>query len=326
MKPGEKTYPPYVRTLGFGSQSTQIPGDILGARTCMFALEVEDIARLQATCDHFLSEPSGGRVQYEVLGDTLFVSFMHARRLTSAAQAIGWVPDSEAAFWVPLIGKGPGRTNERLVFWMPYIVISVPEGMVTGREVWGFRKQVGTIDVPGLDTHPTVFQARANVYDPLGRETEGRIEPLITIRGPGAPGGVRELWGDLKSAAHAVADLWTGGTGSLLLHHSGLLWNILEHLLKGEVELVNLKQFRDAGDSTRACYQAVIEGPCKIHKIYSGGLLPDGFEATIPNWESHRIPEHLGLPLDGPIPVRYGTWVHMDFSADAGREVWKAGT
>jgi hypothetical protein len=234
------------------------------------------------------------------------------------------VPDYEAAFWVPLVGRGPGETGERLVFWMPFIFISVPEGMVTGREVWGFRKQVASIDVPASDAHPMVFQARANVYDPMARDTEGRIEPVVTIEGPGNPGGLKEVWGDIRSAAHAVADLWTGGAGSFVLQHGGLLKDIVKHLLKAEVEMVNLKQFRDAADSSNACYQAVIEGPCKIQKLYSGGLLPEGFQATIPNWESHQIPHHLGLPVGQPIPVQFGTWVHMDFSANAGREVWKA--
>ncbi len=324
MSKQQSGYPPYVKTLGYGAQSTEIPGDILGARTCAFALDIEDPARLQATCDHFLSDPTDGAVKYKVLGKTIFMTFMHAQKLTSGSQAIGWVPDHEAAFWVPLIAKGPHSKGARLVFWMPFINISVPEGMVTGREVWGFRKQVGETVVADFAAHPMTFSTSANVYDPMDRNTEGRIEPLATVTGPGEQGGLSAIWSDIESAIRGFADLWTEGSGVLQTHDLGLVWNILQDALKAEVEIVNLKQFRDAHDSTRACYQALIEGPCRVHKIRGGGLLPDGFKATIPNWQSHQIPHHLGLPLTGELPVRFGVWVDMDFSADAGREIWKA--
>ncbi len=317
------SYSPYVEDLGFAQQCTQAPGEIGGALTCAFALKVIDRAALQATVDKFLNAPAGGAVTYSVLGDVIFVSFMHADRLTCGTEQIGWQPDQECAFWVPLVARGPTGALDRLVFWMPYVVISVAQGMVTGREVWGFRKEVGMVTVPDLAAPQLAFQTTAMVFDPLDNAKPGRIEPLITIEGPGHEGGIAKLWDDIESAARGFNEVWTHN--GALSTDGGLILTTLEHLIEGEVPMVNLKQFRDAQDSTRACYQALIEGPCKVRKLYGAGLFPPGYSATIPTWASHNIAQNLGLPTAGAIPVEFGSWVRMDFAALAGREVWKAG-
>jgi hypothetical protein len=316
-------YPDYVPTLGYAEQCSAAPGLILGARCYAFAYKVEDLGRLQDTVDHFLNQPAGDAVTYTVLGELLFNTFLHANRLTSKVEAIGWQPDYESAFWVPLYARGPGPGRDRLVFWMPYVVLSVSEGMTTGREIWGFFKQTGEVDVPQIMEGQTTFQSRGLVYDPLDTNTQGRIEPLATVTGPGKAGGLVAHWDSLEGAVRGFHELWSGGPEGFHTG-SGFLINTLEELLKGEVELVNLKQFRDAWDSSKACYQALIEGPCKILELRGGGLLPEGFSATIPDWASHRIAWHLGLPMGEEIPAVFGTWVDMDFAAMPGREVWKA--
>jgi hypothetical protein len=319
----DNSYPRYVSTLGYAEQCSPAPGAVLGATTYAFAYHVEDLGRLQATVDHFLNEPAGGEVTYTVLGPLIFNSFLHAEKLTSTVEQIGWQPDDEMAFWVPLYAQGPGPGRDRLVFWMPYIVISVSEGMTTGREIWGFFKQTGDTDIPAKSDPALNFQSRALVYDPLASTTEGRVEPLVSVSGPGKKGGLVAEFDSIAGMMKGFHELWSGGPEGLPTGNGGFILNTLEHLLRGEVELVNLKQFRDAWDSSKACYQAIIEGPCTITALRGAGLLPEGFSATIPDWASHRIAYHLGLPLSGPIPAVFGTWVEMDFLASPGREVWK---
>jgi hypothetical protein len=315
-------YPAYVSDHGFAEQCTATPGEVEGATVFAFALRIVDTARAQATIDRFLNQPSAGAVRYELLGELALVSFLSADKLICGSEAIGWQPDREAAFWLPLIARGPAHLSDRLVFWMPFIAISVAQGMITGREVWGFRKELGEIDVPAIDADPLHFEAQAMVFDPLANSTQGKIAPLVTVDGPGEPGGLAQVWDDLETAGRAAYDLWQGAGGFKL--DGGLIVDTIGHLLRGEVELVNLKQFRDAFDSTLACYQALIEGPCTVTRFGGAGLLPPGFTARIPDWASHRIAWHLGLPMTETIPVEFGSWVKMDFTAAAGREVWRA--
>ncbi len=318
------TYPAYVPTLGFAEQCSPVPGIISGAMTNAFALKVANPAQLQATVDHFLNAPTHGAARYTVLGELIFVTFMHADRLTSGGEVNGWQPDDEMAFWVPLLVRGPTGQPDRIRMWMPYITISVSEGMTTGREIWGYFKQTGDVTVANHSADPMVFTAQALIYDPLASTSQGRTEPLVTITGPSEAGGLEALWHDVESFARGMHELWQGAHAQVPSGDGGLILDTLEHLLAGQVEVVNLKQFRDAADSTLACYQALIEGPCTIKALHGGGLLPAGSSATIANWASNPIASYLGLPTSGPIPVVFASWVKMDFEASNGREVWKA--
>ena len=89
------TYPAYVPTLGFAEQCSPAPGIISGAMTNAFALKVANPAQLQATVDHFLNAPTHGAARYTVLGELIFVTFMHADRLTSGGEVNGWQPDDD---------------------------------------------------------------------------------------------------------------------------------------------------------------------------------------------------------------------------------------
>lgn len=322
---GAAELPAYVSTYGYGEQVAQVPGLVYDATTYMFALESADPAATQKTVDHFLNAPAGGAVHYEVLGSHVFVSFL-AARLTSIPQAIGWIPDHEAAFWVPLLGTtGPDRANPRLLWWNPYLVLDNGVGVVTGREVWGFRKETGAVTMPAAAADPMRFAADALVYDPLAAATEGRHETLIAIESDGTLGSLDVAWHDMKAAWREVRDMWEVrqeleemGVSSLKL-----LCSILDDLRHHQVGIVNLKQFRDAEDSTKACYQAIIEGPCTVKEFRGAGPLAGEFRVTIPEWQSHRIVSALGLP-GSEFTAEFGWWVKMDFTADAGRAVWTA--
>jgi hypothetical protein len=321
-----KALPTYVSTYGYGEQVAEVPGLVYDATTYMFALASSDPAATQATVDHFLNAPAAGAVEYRVLGSHVFLSFLRAR-LTSIPEQIGWIPDHEAALWVPLLGTtGPDRADPRIVWWNPYLVLDNGVGTLTGREVWGFRKEIGAVAMPASDTDPMRFEARALVYDPLARATEGRQEILIAVERDGARGALDVAWHDMKAAWREVRDLWETrqeleGLGVNLLE---LLCDVAKELAHHQVGIVNLKQFRDAEDCTRACYQAIIEGPCTVKEFRGAGPLGGEFRVTIPEWQSHRIVGALGLP-GSELVAEFGWWVRMDFTADPGTAVWTAG-
>ncbi|MEN8375309.1 MAG: NAD(P)-binding protein [Gemmatimonadota bacterium] len=317
--------PTYVTTYEYGEQVAQVPGLVYDATTYMFALESSDPAATQKTVDHFLNAPADGAVHYQVLGSHVFISFL-AAKLTSIPQAIGWIPDHEAALWVPLLGTtGPDRSDPRLVWWNPYLILDNGVGTLTGREVWGFRKEIGSVAMPAQDSDPMSFVAETLVYDPLATTTEGRQEVLIAVEREGERGTLDVAWHDMKAAWREVRDLWEARQELEKMGVSGLklLCSIVDDLLHHQVGIVNLKQFRDAEYSAKACYQAIIEGPCTVKEFRGAGPLAGEFRVTIPEWQSHRIVSALGLP-GSELTAEFGWWVKMDFTADPGKTVWRA--
>src|SRR5215470_14182772 len=93
--------PVYVSRRGHGEQCVEPPGIVHGAHFYGFALPSDPVA-VQAFVDAQLNAPAGGALTYRVLGHTVFLTFLHADRLTSHVDPNGYLHDCEFAPWVPL--------------------------------------------------------------------------------------------------------------------------------------------------------------------------------------------------------------------------------
>jgi hypothetical protein len=316
-------YPKYVDDLGHGQVAAQPPGYINNATSYCFGFDI-DAAKAQKTVDYFLNEPAAGAVTYSVLGSTAMVTFMRAEKLL-CAQVVGWLPDSECAFWLPLVGRTGKDGPERFVMWNPYLAIDNSEGMVTAREAWGWRKFLGTVTMPDPGS-PARFEATGRIYKTFNQDTEGVDETLVVLQQDAVLQLGEAVWLDLGAAFKAFMSMWTGGQPVLKAHGFELMIDLWKHFGGGRrnVPMVNLKQFRDAADFTRACYQAIIESSCTVVGEAKGGPLLGKYRLHITECASHRINEDLGIAQDAE--STFGAWVTMSFTADAGVEVWRAGS
>ncbi len=99
---------------------------------------------------------------------------------------------------------------------------------------------------------------------------------------------------------------------------------LLEELFSG-IRSVGLKQFRDAVDGTRACYQAIIEAPLRTAAFNGGGLFQDPFEFTLNDLASHPVAQDTGLAI-GTQQVEAAFWLNMSITMGNGSVVWQAAT
>ncbi len=319
-------YPPYVDRYGHGEVTMLPPGNIIKAKIYAFVIEA-DSAKLQKLVDSQLNAPAKGAIDYRVIGGRTVATYLDAERLTSVPQKVGWVPDQEFALWIALAAVESGKVD-RLVFYNPYLVVDTSIAMATGREVWGFRKDVGRLWVPSRKEDDARFIASSTLFKTLDWNTEGEVQPLLTVHRDAKLGkSLTQEWTGIEHAFRGIlALLHDGGSHATVFTREDeerLMVDASEHLLAHEVPMANLKQFRDAADPTRACYQALIEGPATIHKLRGGGPLLGGWKARVTPCESHPLVEDLGL-AGTEVPVEIGLWIDVDFTADLGREVWKA--
>lgn len=101
---------------------------------------------------------------------------------------------------------------------------------------------------------------------------------------------------------------------------------------RGALRMVFLKQFPDAVDATRACYQAIIEAPIRVTGGLRGGLLPGRFGVTIHEYASHPIVDTLGLRTrrrstdKSELASTLQVWLAFDAQVERGEVVWESVT
>lgn len=244
----------------------------------------------------------------------------------------GWNGEFDFGVWIPVVAGTvqdgtwkPGRIS----WYLPYVFVDNPAAMATGREVYGFFKQTATLIMPSSPAAPGRFSIDALVIETFTHSSQAQILRLLTVSSreatvaPEPPAGghwtgvrdaTRALWGQLKrvffdsaSAAGLAVSAWD------------VLENLLEDLVTGDVPMVFLKQFRDAVEPGKACYQAVIEAPAHLDKFHAGWFVHPHDVAITP-CASHPIAAECGLA--GPV-VRseLGFWCKIDFTMQPGKLV-----
>ncbi|MGH6987604.1 MAG: hypothetical protein ACRED9_12310 [Caulobacteraceae bacterium] len=305
---------PYISWLGHGAADLAPPGIFTDARANFFAFSASRPA-MQSLADALLNPAGMGKVRYEVPLGLAVASFMDIARCTSASEIMGWLPGRECALFVPLIETHRGHPlKTRFVLWAPYIFISYTIGMVTGREVWGWPKVLAEIS-PADDLEGPGLSCATTYFPTLAAETRGVTGPLFTVRrtaaGPAAP-----VWRDGLEAAEGLIGALLGGI-------AGALVDAVK--LKPQAPSVALKQFRQAGMASQACYQAICDSPIEITAFKGGGPRFDSFELEVATCESHPIVRDLlgrdPDPVSTKLPVVFAAWTVIDFQALSGADV-----
>lgn len=284
----------------------------------------------QRLVDPVLNAPTGGATHYRVLSDLVLLSFAMANRCTSTLapdSGYGWVPEGSWTMWVPLVTvkRELGiEIAQSFVFYPAYITVDNSWSVAAGREIYGFPKGYGPIEVPQQRQAATRLSASTLVMETYAPGNEGQIRPLVQITQTETGTTAGAVWQDIEDAVGAIAHLLTGSGAHLALPGLNFARDLARLAREEEVPGVFLKQFRDAADGNRACYQAIIEAGSYVDRFNGGGLLTGTYEAVIANFDSHPVASDLGLK-PGPQRLEFPFWVNFDFTIREGREVWRAG-
>jgi uncharacterized protein with NAD-binding domain and iron-sulfur cluster len=300
-----------------------------GVTTSSFILAA-DVGRLTALVDRILNAPANGAVRYVPAGP--FVALVCAdiargQALDEPDRSRGWMAERDVAFWVPLwAGKqvGTAFVPQRLVFFLPYVFVDNIAAAVTGREIYGFPKETGILTFPKEPGALGSFTVDTLAMRKRGHGSRGEVMRLVEIDPSGAPVPPSESgWVDLEAGIRELdgrfRDLIMKGFVDPL---ADAALSALRGTGQPGMRLVFLKQFRDAVDPGRACYQAIVEAPAVVKAVRGGGWLPP-HRVRIAQAESHPIVQELGL-TDGSLESTLGIRLAIDFTMERGEIVWSA--
>src|SRR5690606_4295711 len=122
-------------------------------------------------------------------------------------------------------------------WFLPYVFVDVPMTMTTGREVYGYPKELAYLTWPAGDDDPLVLRAETMVLPIYAKDTKLVRKPILEVRRTSA---TASLAGRLGAAFEGLA----GALEHLGVELDHELGGGLESILsKLEIPMVFLKQF-----------------------------------------------------------------------------------
>jgi len=269
--------------------------------------------------------------------------FVDYRRITSGTdddERLGGVSYREFLALQLALRRDPDFPE--LNWYIPFIYLDADSPRVAGREIYGYPKQLGQIDIQpdrvndGATQPPQSLELRATViHDPA--DTEAQLATILEVSGPKS--GAASVCKLYDQASDMFADLLghIKGAGPLAganpaprdsddgLDPAREGQVILENAQLSNIGNVFLKEFRDCVDPRRTCYQAVCKTDTIPGRFRSGGRLdPRAFTIKVHRHTSEPLSEYLlgeNPPACGQIEPTFAYWLDIDFDLTRGRVI-----
>ena len=269
-----------------------------GVRLDSFALRADE-AKLQALVHRYLEAPTRGALRYEVAAPFVFLVSAFTARVSSLDPdhaRRGGMPEVDVSLWIPIFSHASGEA--RLSWFLPYVFVDSGAAMAAGREIFGFAKSVVDVDAT-RDEEATL--TGLHVRGPV----LARYAPDATVERRTLVSAAKKKVGPAFELAPGVRDFFA------------------KRFVDATMNLVFLKQFRQAGEGGRASYQAIVEAEAKVSTMRSWRPITTPYEVTVCDFDSHPLAAELGLPA-APVTTAFGVAADMDFVMHGGREVFRA--
>ena len=314
---GPKDNSPDYIDLGFGLLVFRGPYLQKDAQLAAFLFPA-DLASLTALCDQTLNAIPNSPFEYIPLMSSLLVVYadMLVSSMDERDSRVGLIPETEVGFWLLTVAMqktATGTLPHHLAWFIPYLLVDEGNAIATGREVYGFNKQAATFEKV-QDIQSPRFSAEVLGFEHFAPEATARKERLLEISSAVAQSTLGQ-WNDWETAKSDLSSMLLAQARSDL--DDGIIAFTAQAAL-GNIPLVFLKQFRDATQPQKACYQVIVEAPLQIQTFHNGGFFSQPGEMSLRPLESHPLIQRLGLKESQTSGM--GVWLKVDFTLGLGME------
>jgi hypothetical protein len=306
------------------------PGVANGVHMYGFLVQA-DPACMQRMFERYLNVPGEGSVSFEPAGSLLAVVFTTLDRVFAQDPPDvnrGYFKESEVALWT----LGYDRERNEYATFVPYMVVDQGSALAMGREVYGFPKQLGTVEMQPIDD-PVEFTLDVMGVKQWGAAERFEKHRLISInRVAPTPTQRRSTAGSLVQLIEAINEKVFSREGLATADRGGdwrsrTLGNLklIELMAADIVPMVFLKQIRDARLPLHACYQSISLADFVVQRFRGGGPLEGDYVIEITDLANEPLRREFGFP-DGPITPQGGFWANFDFTLAVSEEIYRAPT
>ena len=272
-----------------------------------------DPGALQKLLDDRLNLPSGGSEDFVPAGPFVTFAFTTIDKLYSQNPPDfdkGASSEQEFAIWISVVDR---KRNQNASF-QPYMFVDNSYAMAAGREVYGFPKAIGWLDIPSRPALAATFSIDTLI---LRQFLPGALISRATLV---AAATIGPWHGELKIARTLLEF-------ERELRHQfeepKEVINALKRTALLQAPLVFLKQFPAGDVPGTACYQAIAECQSTITVFHGGSPLGGLWQIDITAADSHPIAQDLGLLGNSVYPTSQ-YWVNYDMTIGLATNLWVA--
>ncbi|MBD2385100.1 hypothetical protein [Cylindrospermum sp. FACHB-282] len=286
--------------------------------------------KLQEICDKYLNIGSSKfycpAAPYVVLTINNIESL---QSINSPDSEKGYVTEQEAIFWVPvLMGTKVGLLfkPERLVWFMAYLFVNNSPVLVSGREIFGFPKQIATFTFPSQPGETEPLSVDTLVFKKFFQNLKAEEARIIEVK---TKKSLNDQTNSYEDPAEFLADMVNNlKINQVTIPNFDISLDLISGALGKAVNIIGLKEFRDIEDSSTACYKAIVYTPMRVTNFSRGTIIKNSL-VKIHNYASHRICQELGLSNSdaqvAEITPSLSFYINFDFQVDNGKVLWEEG-
>jgi acetoacetate decarboxylase len=279
-----------------------------------------DGERIAQLCDKVFAQPTAGAVRARPLSDYLMLTWGRIEKVVSQTPPYdqrGGVAEPQVAVWIPVALRDPGSRHERFAMFVPYLWLSNPMSLATGRELFGYPKSGGMPEFPTEGQRPQTWKLSVFglEYSP-GSTAEWGHSLLEVVQNQSAEVGAEA---ELDSLADLARD-----AGRRLFDNSAVTGDfeiaesLIEDVVRNRLPNVFLKQVRSVQDGLLAAFQQVTQADYEVTKLRARPVSLE-HQLTVHRLDSHPVITELGLESQS-LGLAYS--VEMDFNVGDGRVLW----
>ncbi len=314
------------------------PHAAIGMRMYCFVIDIST-SLVEKKLQREFNAPTGNTEQFGSSMPSALLNFVTISRITPAEPPdswLGYLPEHECSLWVPV-----ADLKRRQLLWsVPYIFVDSGPAMSGGREIFGFPKQFGWLDVPRTSDAPNVLTLDTVALEVAGPDEEAKKHLLVKAMRPDGAQTVPLM--STASVGPLVEKLLEQTVGAELtrLKNGTLIRDLVEFRKSAPVQsgaatallfldqivamhlpMVLLKQFRDVEDAKSACYLGLIQVVNEIAVFRGGGLLPNDYSIEINDLAGEPMRREFGLAAN-PLKPSASFWLEFDFVVGNGTVLW----
>jgi len=242
------------------------------------------------------AQPTGGAVRARPLSDYLMLTWGKIAKVVSQTPPYdqrGGVAEPQVAVWIPVALRDPGSRQERFAMFVPYLWLSNPMSLATGRELFGYPKSGGMPEFPDDGQRPQTWKLSVFGLDYSPGSVADWGHPLLEVVQNESPedGAEAEL--------DSLVDVARDAAGRLLddsdvIGDFEIAESLLSDVITNRLPNVFLKQMRSVQDGLLASFQQVTQADYEVTKL-SARPVPLEHQLTVHQLDSHPVITELGL-------------------------------